>query len=324
MLIRLPVAVVVMRDVRGTTVLDVTYMCNATCRYCRWGDDATPGRVARNLDELLVSEETLKMLGTRRVVLSGGEPRLHPHLDHILEYYGGLVDQVVVISNGYGLDRTVAKRLRAAGATGITISLDSIDAAESFLVRRTPPALHREILNNVADIAGLDCELGINCTVCRVTANWITVNGMLEFGADMGVDFVKFQPIFDDGYVGTHSKDLLLQSDDAPYLLDIASRLESIRHPPTNPPGFWTDVAALAAGLDLPPAKCALGGSDAISVGGRMAICYWVESSYYSSPNGMLRDPETVRRRFEADKMRCRVGNHCFCNQGMEHVWIQQ
>ena len=106
-------------------MVDVTYMCNAACRYCRWGDHATQGRVARSLDEVLIPEETLKMLGTRRVVLSGGEPRLHPDLDYILGHYGGLVDQVVVISNGYGLDRRAAERLLEAGATGITISLDS-------------------------------------------------------------------------------------------------------------------------------------------------------------------------------------------------------
>lgn len=310
-----------MRGSRGTVVVDVTYMCNATCRYCRWGDDTTQGRTARGLDEVLIPEETLRMLGARRVVLSGGEPRLHPDLDSILEYYGSLADQVVVISNGYGLDRRAAERLLEAGATGITISLDSTDAAESFLARRTPPALHREILNNVADVAGLDCELGINCTVSRVTANWITVSGMLGFGVDAGADFIKFQPIFDDGYVGAHSSDLLLQPEDAPYLLDIASRLESVERPPTNPPGFWADVAALAAGHDLPPGECALGESDAISVGGRLAICYWVESSYYSSADGMPREPESVRRRFEADKQRCRVGSHCFCNQGMGHVW---
>lgn len=277
----------------------------------------------RGLDEVLMSNDMLKMLGTRRVVLSGGEPRLHPDLDKILEYYGSLVDQVVVISNGYGLDRRAAKKLLESGATGITISLDSTDPTESFLVRRTPPTLHREILKNVMDMASLGCELGINCTVSRVTANWITVSDMLEFGMKAGVDFVKFQPIFDDGYVGEHSNDLLIQPEDAPYLLDIASKLESVAHPPTNPPGFWMDVATLAAGNSLPPGECALGESDAISFGGRLAICAWVESSYYGTVDGTMRDTKSVRKHFEADKMKCRVGNHCFCNQGLRHVWSE-
>lgn len=311
-----------MADARGTTVVDVTYMCNAACRYCRWGDGATQGKKARGLDEVLMSGEMLKMLNTRRIVLSGGEPRLHPDLDKILEHYGSLVSQVVVISNGYGLDRQAAKKLLDAGATGITISLDSIDSTESFLVRRTPPILHRAILKNVADIAGLGCELGINCTVSRVTANWMTVSDMLEFGMNAGVDFVKFQPVFDDGYVGAHSGDLLLQPEDVPHLLDIASKLESVDHPPTNPSGFWTDVAALAAGHELPAGRCALGALDAISFGGRLAICSWMESSYYDTACGTICDAKSVRRHFEADKIKCKVESHCFCNQGLRHVWM--
>ena len=311
------------QDARGTTVVDITYMCNATCRYCRWGDGATPGRAARGLDEVLIPEDTLRALGTRRVVLSGGEPRLHPRLDRILEYYGGLVDQVVIISNGYGLDRRAAEKLLDAGATGITVSLDSTDAAVSFLVRRTPPSLHRDILKNLADVAGLDCETGINCTVSRITANWITVGDMLGFGADIGADFVKFQPVFDDGYAGAHSPDLLLGAEDVPQLLEVASRLEGAERPPTNPPGFWTDVAALAAGRGLRPEGCALGIADAISVGGKLAVCYWVGSSYYSSAAGVPRELEEVGRRFEADKARCKVGYHCFCNQGVGHVWAK-
>ena len=128
--------------------------------------------------------------------------------------------------------------------------MDSINAMESFLTRRTPPALHGKILRGIADIAGSgrNFELGINCTVSHVTANWITVHDMLKFGAALDVDFVKFQPIFDDGYVSGNSPDLLLGAGDAEQLLEIARRLGTVRRPPTNPPGFWRDVAALAGG----------------------------------------------------------------------------
>lgn len=312
-----------MQNARGTIVVDVTYMCNATCRYCRWGSSDTPGRMARSLSEVLIPRDTLRMMRAQRVVISGGEPRLHPELDRILGHYSDLVDQVVVISNGYGLDSRAVEKLLDAGATGITVSLDSTDAAVSFLVRRTPPILHKEILRNLADVAKLDCETGINCTVSHITANWITVGDMLDFGANIGVDFVKFQPIFDDGYAGAHSADLLLRAEDVPQLLDIASRREGVERPPTNPPEFWTDVATLAAGRNLPPSKCSLGTADAISVGGGLAICYWVESSYYRSTDVIPRELMSVGKRFEADKMRCKVGYHCFCNQGVGHVWAK-
>ena len=310
----------------GTTVVDVTYLCNAECRYCRWGDSAMPGRVAQDLEKVLIPADTLADLGTKRVVISGGEPRLHPRIMDIIGYYRNLVDHVVIITNGYGLDQKAVEELLRAGTTGITVSLDSVDAMESFLTRRTPPALHGKILQNIADIAGpdRDYELGINCTVSHVTANWITVHDMLEFGTRLDADFVKFQPMFDDGYVSGNSPDLLLGAGDTDQLLGIASRLGTIRRPPTNPPGFWTDVAALTGGGQLPSCRCALGASDAISVGGRLSICFWVGSSCYGSSGEMLSRPDKVRTEFEAEKQRCKVGFHCFCNQGIGHTWLAQ
>ena len=100
---------------------------------------------------------------------------------------------------------------------------------ESFLTRRTPPALHEKILKNIADLAAAnrDYELGINSTVSSVTANLADGAGHAGVrGPPWGVDFVKFQPIFDDGYVLDNSPDLLLGFDDVDSLLEIASRLE--------------------------------------------------------------------------------------------------
>ena len=311
---------------RGTTVVDVTYKCNARCRYCRWGDGSAGDRTALDLGKLLIPAETLQLLGTRRVVISGGEPRLHPGLPEILAHYASLVDQVVVITNGYGLNRAAAEDLLGAGATGITVSLDSVDAMESFLTRRTPPALHEKILKNIADLAAAnrDYELGINSTVSSVTANWLTVRDMLGFGASLGVDFVKFQPIFDDGYVLDNSPDLLLGFDDVDSLLEIASRLEIGCQIETNPPGFWSDVAEMARGGNLPPGRCALDSSDAISINGKLSICFWVQSSCYGYSNTVPNGAEEIKTFFEAEKRKCVVDFHCFCNQGLKHTWLDR
>ena len=311
---------------RGTTVVDITYMCNARCRYCRWGDAATPGREDQDMEKILLPAETLEALGTRRVVISGGEPRLHPRIADILGHYKKLVDQVVIITNGYGLDRETVEDLLHAGATGITVSLDSTDAMESFLTRRTPPALHAKVLRNVAGIAGpgRKFELGINCTVSSVTANWLTVRGMLEFGESARLDCVKFQPVFDDGYVSANSPDLLLGPDDVTPLQEIASNVGELRGVKTNPPGFWRDVAARVAGKSLPSDRCALGQSDSISVDGRLSICYWVKSSCYGGVGEVPATAKGIKAGFEAEKHRCTVDFHCFCNQGVEHTWLDR
>ena len=313
-------------QIRGTTVVDITYMCNAKCKYCRWGDVTTPGREDQDMKNILLPAETLKTLGTKRVVISGGEPRLHPKINDILRYYKKLVGNVIIITNGYGLDRRTVEDLLHAGATGITISLDSTDAMESFLTRRTPPALHAKIIQDVIEIAkpSRKYELGINCTVSSVTANWLTVRSMLEFGELAQVDCVKFQPIFDDGYVSTHSSDLLLGPDNVDSLLEIASNVNQLQRVSTNPPGFWIGVASMAAGESLSPDRCALGQSDAISVDGQISICYWVKSSCYGNADNVPIASEKIKNSFEAEKHKCNVDFHCFCNQGVEHTWLNR
>src|SRR5260370_41065806 len=159
-------------EYENNTVIDLTYLCNATCKYCQRGDRLTIGRTHRPLEDILMPEGVLRSLGTQRIVLSGGEPRLHPHLEHVLHYYHELVDDVIVISNGYGLDVREVTRLVDAGATGLTISLDSVSSDMALATRETPSSLHAQILSNLRIIAAepRKFELGINSVVSHMTA----------------------------------------------------------------------------------------------------------------------------------------------------------
>lgn len=212
-------------DAANTTVIDITYLCNASCDYCQWGNKSTTGRVHLTLQDVLLPKDTLDALGTKRVVLSGGEPRLSPDLEEILRYYSQFVDEVIIISNGYGLDRAEVSRLIRAGATGFTVSLDSVSSQEAILTRQTRPTLHANILKNLREIASdsRNFELGLNSVVSHVTGNWCTVRSFLEFGKALELDFVKFQPVFNDGYVEKNAPELVLGTSDLANLVDIAS-----------------------------------------------------------------------------------------------------
>lgn len=310
-----------------SVVVDITYQCNARCSYCRWGDGKTAERAHRGMDDILIRSETLKNLGIKRVVLSGGEPRLHPEIDVILGHYADLVDDVIVITNGYGLGSQEVRELLHAGATGVTISLDSVDAQESFQTRLTPPRMHGKILDDIKKISTTvpGFEFGINATISHVTSNWTTVARLLEFGKATGLDFIKFQPIFDDGHASDNAPGLLLTEADAAGLLDISERLASMNEalPLTNPPGFWRDVAAMCSGRSLSGGACGLGKHQSISTDGGLRMCYWVEESSYgaisdgTSRGNMLR----VQNRFDTLKRKCEVDFHCFCTQRIDHVW---
>ena len=309
----------------NTTVVDITYVCDAMCRYCRWGNSKTPDRAMQSLEKILIPAKIIDNLGTKRIVLSGGEPTLHPNLNLILNHYKKLVEKIIIITNGYNLTPDNITNLLQAGATGFTISLDTINPNDCFLTRCIQPDMLNKLLANMKKTCkkNRDFEFGINSVVSHVTANWSSVKEMLEFGKTLKVDFIKFQPLFDDGYVSSHSPDLLLGKQDIPQLLEVASKLESIDHPMTNPPGFWRDVATKANGGILESSKCGLSCADSISVRGNLGMCYWIDdSSYGKSFNTISKDDiQRIQNGFDSQKNKCNVDFHCFCNQRIDHVW---
>ena len=86
---------------KPTMVIDITYLCNYSCHYCRWGSKKTEGRVHKSLESILASSKDLELIGTQRIVLSGGEPLLHPEINAIVSHYSKIVEEVVLISNGW-------------------------------------------------------------------------------------------------------------------------------------------------------------------------------------------------------------------------------
>ncbi len=71
----------------ASLIVDVTYRCNARCSYCRWGDGRTSERRDPAVADLCVAPELLRAASVWRVVLSGGEPLLHPQLADVLAHY---------------------------------------------------------------------------------------------------------------------------------------------------------------------------------------------------------------------------------------------
>ncbi len=97
--------------------------CNLSCTYCNEYDDHSPPvptpEVFRRIDRLA-------SLGTGIITLSGGEPLLHPDLDHIVRRIRSHGVIATVITNGYLLSRDRIRRLNRAGLDHLQISIDNV------------------------------------------------------------------------------------------------------------------------------------------------------------------------------------------------------
>lgn len=306
-----------------TLILDVTYRCNSPCGYCRWGNVTTPGRADVDPDALFVPSTTLLRLGTRRVVLSGGEPLLHPRLDELLTYYRDVVPERVVLTNGLLLTDQMRNGLISAGATGFTFSIDALDPDSYRAARGWGGEQLARVLTNLHAAANDSIEVGINAVVSGATARWPTVAALLDLAAQRRLSFVKFAPVFDDGYLAANAPHLALTQENAMALSHIAQEIGTRRAVATNPPGFWRDLARLASGAKLPGVACALGEVAALAVRGELTRCFWVPESTLGRSNEVLAESR-VRRSLTVltrAKPNCNVEAHCFCLQPLDHVW---
>lgn len=137
-------AATLVADTRGRMLRDlrisVTDRCNFRCGYCM--PKAVFGRDHPFLrhDELLSFEEITHLarvflgLGVHKLRITGGEPLLRKHVEHLIEQLASLktlsgsAPELTLTTNASLLARK-ARDLKAAGLDRVTVSLDAIDDA---------------------------------------------------------------------------------------------------------------------------------------------------------------------------------------------------
>jgi cyclic pyranopterin phosphate synthase len=114
--------------------VSVTDRCNMRCSYCMPREVFGRDFAFMPASELLAFEEIARLctvfarLGVRKVRLTGGEPLLRRQLTRLVEMVSAVdgISEIALTTNGTLLEGTAA-RLRAAGLTRVTVSLDALD-----------------------------------------------------------------------------------------------------------------------------------------------------------------------------------------------------
>ncbi len=113
--------------------------CNMSCSFC-FVDRTAPDFEA---DQMQSEIQQMAEAGTKHLVLSGGEPTLHPDLAGLIRFAKSLnaFEVIEMQSNGVKCaDLEYARELVDAGLQKVTFSLHSIDPAHSDEITRLPNA----------------------------------------------------------------------------------------------------------------------------------------------------------------------------------------
>jgi len=115
--------------------------CNLSCTYCSEYDDFSD---PVPLEEMYRRVDKLAELGTTLIVISGGEPLLHPELDEIILRIRSHGMIAGLITNGYLLVPERIQRLNRARLDHLQISIDNVMPDD--VSNKSPKVLDKKLL----------------------------------------------------------------------------------------------------------------------------------------------------------------------------------
>ena len=115
--------------------LEITRLCNLTCKHC--GSDCNAGTEfnALTTDSWLkiIEDVACSFYPIPAIVLTGGEPLLHPEFRKIIGKLCEMNFRWGIVSNGYELDDSTLETMLSQHIHSITISLDGKDKSHNWL-----------------------------------------------------------------------------------------------------------------------------------------------------------------------------------------------
>lgn len=208
---------VCMNDNRGRQIdylrVSVTDRCNLRCRYCM----PEEGTELFSHDEMLNLEEVVRVckcaagLGISRIKLTGGEPLVRKHVVWLVEQLGKLpgIEEITMTSNGILL-AGMGAALKAAGLSGVNVSLDTLDAGRFAAITRRDA--YEEVLRGIRAAKEAGLPVKINCAVTEEFGE-ADVRAFAAFSVEnqIPVRFIEMMPIGQGRSFAALENDRLLQ-----------------------------------------------------------------------------------------------------------------
>ncbi len=154
---------------KPVVVWNITRRCNLHCVHCYSDSTAQhyPGELT--LQQSIDVIDDLADYGVPAVLLSGGEPMLHPHFFDLAGYAVARGLRITVSTNGTRIDSHAASRLKDLGVTYVGISLDGIGECHDTF--RGKPGAFQKAVDAFRHCRGAGQKVGLRLTLTRQTAD---------------------------------------------------------------------------------------------------------------------------------------------------------
>lgn len=127
-----------------SVIFDVTNACNLRCKHC-YNNSGAKREDELTFEEIKKAVDTFANIGVLNMVLSGGEPLLHPDLFDIISYIRSKPLSCIIFTNGTLITQEVVNRFKALSILSVAISLDGATPETNDSFRGIPGSFEKTV-----------------------------------------------------------------------------------------------------------------------------------------------------------------------------------
>jgi MoaA/NifB/PqqE/SkfB family radical SAM enzyme len=305
--------------------------CNCRCVMCDiWKGNSNQQQLTE--DDICDLLDSFGRLGTRWVVMSGGEALMNPNLFHLCQLLKERGLKVTILSTGLLLKKYAQQVVE--GVDEVIVSLDGSEEVHNA-IRRIPNA-YGKLKDGVQAVKALDPRFPISgrCVIQRLNfADWPNI---VYAARDIGLDKISFLAADvstdafnrDDPWDGERTAEVKLDADQLPemkrvlegmisdYAADFAT--EYIAESPAKLRRIYQYYAAYNGQGNFPPVQCnAPWVSAVIEADGTVRPCYFhrpMGNIRQDSLIDLLNSPEEIAFRQGLDMDKDPICRKCVCS----------
>jgi len=158
--------------------------CNLNCIHCYSTSTDTDFREELSRDEIFAVLEDLHASGVRILILSGGEPLMHPDIFAISERATEMGFFTALSTNGTFIDAAMARRIAGVGYDYVGISIDGIGETHDRFRRQA--GAYAQTLRGVRHCRDEGIKVGLRFTLARENAH--DLPGLLQLVDEEGIN----------------------------------------------------------------------------------------------------------------------------------------
>ncbi len=162
---------------------ELTWSCNLNCIHCRAESGYDPHPNDLGTEECSRLLDQIRAVGRPMIIFTGGEPLLRPDFFEIVAYARSLDLICVVGTNGTLVTPEIAARMKAAGISRVSISLDfpMADLHDNF---RGQPGAFEAAMTGIRYLKEADVPFQVNTTITTLNVDYLEQT--LDLAIDLG------------------------------------------------------------------------------------------------------------------------------------------